>query len=70
MTNSSFPPGWDEDRVRKVLDHYEAQSPEQAVAEDEAAYEEQTESIVKVPTGLLPAIRELIGKYQSHDTGS
>ncbi len=40
------------------------------MAEDEAAYEEQTESIVKVPTGLLPAIRELIGKYQSHDTGS
>ena len=70
MTDSSFPPGWDEDRVRKVLEHYESQSQEQAVAEDEAAFEELTESVVKVPTGLLPAIRELIGKYQSQDTSN
>ncbi len=35
-----FPPGWDEERVRRVLEHYEAQSEEEAVAEDEAAYED------------------------------
>ena len=34
-----FPRGWDEERVRKVLTHYENQSDDQAVAEDEAAYE-------------------------------
>ena len=34
-----FPPGWDEQRVRAVLEHYEAQTEEEAVAEDEAAYE-------------------------------
>ena len=36
MNGSTFPPGWDEERVRRVLDHYEAQSEEEAVAEDEA----------------------------------
>jgi len=37
MTQSKFPPGWDEDRVRRVLEHYERQSDDEAVAEDEAA---------------------------------
>jgi hypothetical protein len=34
-----FPAGWDEQSVRAVLEHYEAQTEEDAVAEDEAAYE-------------------------------
>jgi len=34
-----FPAGWDEQRVRAVLEHYETQTEEEAVAEDEAAYE-------------------------------
>ncbi len=36
---SKFPPGWDEARVKRVLEHYEAQSEEEAVAEDEASFE-------------------------------
>jgi hypothetical protein len=32
-----FPPGWDEERVRRVIDHYLRQLPEAQVAEDEAA---------------------------------
>lgn len=30
-----FPPGWDEQRVREVLDHYENQNEEEAAAGDE-----------------------------------
>ena len=30
-----FPKGWDEKRVSRLLDHYETQSEEEAVAEDE-----------------------------------
>jgi hypothetical protein len=33
----TFLPGWDEQRVRRVLGHYEAQTEEEAGAEDEAA---------------------------------
>src|SRR5204863_406290 len=36
---SQFPPGWDEARVRRVLEHYEAQSDEEAVAEHDASDE-------------------------------
>jgi hypothetical protein len=32
-----FPPGWNE---RRVVDHYESQTEEEAVAEDEAAIED------------------------------
>lgn len=64
MSQSRFPEGWDEQRVRDVLAHYETQTDEEAVAEDEAAYEDQTESIVAVPVELVPAVRELIAKHK------
>jgi hypothetical protein len=32
-----FPPGWDEERVQKVLARYETQTDDEAVAEDEVA---------------------------------
>ncbi len=31
---SEFPAGWDEPKVRKVLEHYENQTEEEATAED------------------------------------
>ncbi len=39
MTENRFPPGWDEERVRRVLEHYEQRSDEEAVAEDEERYD-------------------------------
>ncbi|MFY9342605.1 MAG: hypothetical protein WAT39_08950 [Planctomycetota bacterium] len=62
MKQSSFPPGWDEARVRRVLGHYEGQSDVEAVAEDEAAFESASHTAVEVPIELLPAVRELIAK--------
>ncbi|OGW52669.1 MAG: hypothetical protein A2Z46_02540 [Nitrospirae bacterium RBG_19FT_COMBO_55_12] len=62
MKKSKFPPGWDEERVKRVLDHYEAQSEEEAVAEDEAAYEKPGQTFMEVPTDLVPVVRELIAK--------
>jgi hypothetical protein len=40
-----FPPGWDEERVLRVLDHYEQQAEEEAVAEDEIACEGEKETV-------------------------
>jgi hypothetical protein len=58
-----FPPGWDEQRVRAVLEHYEAQTEEEAVAEDEAAYEDSAQTFMEVPKELVPKVRELIAKH-------
>ncbi len=65
MTNSTFPPGWDEKRVRAVLDHYEKQTEMEAVAEDEAAYEDSSYTIMEVPKELVPKVRDLIAKKAS-----
>lgn len=37
MTDVRFPVGWDDERVRRVLEHYETQSDEEAIADDETA---------------------------------
>jgi hypothetical protein len=65
MKQTRFPPGWDEERVKKVLAHYELQSENEAVAEDEAAYEAPDQTIMEVPTDLVPAVRQLIAKRRS-----
>ena len=65
MNQPKFPPGWDEERVRRVLQHYEAQSDEQAVAEDEAAYESISITVMEVPVELVPEVRDLIAKRQA-----
>ena len=62
MSNNQYPPGWDEDRIRRVLDHYEVQTDEEAVAEDEAAFEATTHTAMDVPVELVPAVRDLIAK--------
>ncbi len=62
MKQSKFPRGWDEERVRRVLAHYEQQNEEEAVAEDEASFNDTTQTVMEVPKELVPAIRELIAK--------
>ena len=57
---TKFPPGWDEERVRRVLHHYESLSEDEAVAEDEAAFEDSTETVMTVPKELASAVRALI----------
>ena len=61
-SSRKFPRGWDEKRVRKVLEHYENQTEEEAVAEDEAAYQAEGQTVMIVPTKLVPAIRQLLGR--------
>lgn len=57
-----FPTGWDEKRVSRVLEHYESQSEDEAVAEDEAAYEDIDKTFIEIPNELIPIVRELIAK--------
>ena len=64
MKQSRFPPGWDAERVRRVLAHYKWQSEEQAVAEDESAFEALGQTVMEVPTEIVAAIRDLIAKHK------
>ncbi len=60
MADNPFPPGWDEARVKRVLSHYEQQAEDEAIAEDEAAYEQTTSTFMQIPIDLVPAVRSLI----------
>lgn len=62
MKKNRFPKGWDEGRVKRILDHYENQIEDEAVTEDEAAWEDTTHTFIEVPNELVPAVRELIAK--------
>lgn len=66
--SSKFPKGWDENRVAAVLDHYESQTEDEAVAEDEAAYDQDGQTIMEVPSEIVPKVREMIAKLPK--TGS
>jgi hypothetical protein len=65
MKQPKFPEGWDEERVRRVLEHYEAQTDEEAVAEDESAYESTTHTAMDIPVELVPQVRELLAKKRA-----
>jgi len=62
MKQNKYPSGWNERKVRKVLKHYESQTEEQAIAEDEAAYELRDQTVMVVPKKLVPEITKLIAK--------
>ena len=65
MKPPHFPEGWDEERVRRVLEHYDNQSDEEAVAEDEASYESTTHTAMEIPVELVPQVRELLAKRRA-----
>ena len=65
MKQTGFPLGWDEEKVQKVLEHYEEQTEEEATTEDEAAFENPDQTFIQVPNELVPAVRELIARHQT-----
>ena len=50
--------------MQKVLAEYESQTEEEAVAEDDAAYDESTQTMIEVPKALVPVVREPIAKHK------
>jgi hypothetical protein len=61
MSQPEFPAGWSEKKVRGVLAHYEEQSEDDALLEDEAGIA-PSETVMNVPYDLVPKVRELIAK--------
>ncbi len=57
-----FPPGWDEERVRQIIERYESQTEDEAVAEDEAAFALEGHTVMTIPHHRVPAVRELLAE--------
>lgn len=48
----------------RVIDHYESQTEDEAVAEDEAELESSDVTVMNIPLALVPAVRELLAKHR------
>jgi hypothetical protein len=64
MKGQKFPPGWDEDRAREVLAHYEEQTEDEQFAEIETAREAECMTMMEIPTELVPEVRALLARKQ------
>jgi hypothetical protein len=62
LKKQKLPRGWTEKKVRNVLEHYENQTEEEQIAEHEAAYQAAGQTMMGVPTELVPAVRKLIAR--------
>ena len=65
MKATRFPAGWNEATVRRVLEHYEAQTEMEAVAEDEASFRQRGQTVMVVPKRRVPEITRLIQRHRS-----
>lgn len=59
---NEYPKGWTEARIRRVIEHYDSQTDEEAAAEIEAGLARTT---MEVPIALVPVVRKLIAKRRS-----
>ena len=59
-----FPPGWDERKVRAVIQHYEQLTDEELAREIESAPEVCGETLMSVPAELVPTVQKLIARRQ------
>jgi hypothetical protein len=62
---NKYPKGWDRERVQAVIAHYENQSDDEAIAEDEAAYHNAGFTMMAIPVELVPRVQKMIGKRAS-----
>lgn len=62
MNQQKFPPGWNEERVRQVIVHYENETEDEQFAEIEAACEAEGTTMMVIPMDLAPEVRALIAR--------
>lgn len=64
MKESNFPKRRDAEKVLRLIRYDDEQTEDEAIAEDEAAFEDQNQTVTEVPSDLVPAVRALIAKQQ------
>jgi hypothetical protein len=65
MKKQRLPKGWTEEQIRKLAEHHDSLTEEQQAAEIEAALLDENETVMVVPTELVPQIVKLINKRKT-----
>jgi hypothetical protein len=62
MKKQRLPQGWTEKRIRALAAHHDLQNEEEQAAEIEAAMSSKDQTVIVVPTDLVPEIQALIAR--------
>jgi hypothetical protein len=62
MKKQRLPRGWTEKRIRELANHHDRQTEEEQAAEIEGALSAKDQTLMMVPTALVPAIQALIAR--------
>ena len=62
MKKQRLPKGWTQERIRKLAEYHDNLSEEEQAAEIVAGLTEDNQTVMVVPTVLVPAIVKLISK--------
>jgi hypothetical protein len=65
MNEKRFPPGWDSQRVKELIEHYESQTEDEEFADIEAVRGAADITLMAIPTELVPQVRALLARKQS-----
>jgi len=57
-----YPKGLNRKKVQALIDHYENQSDDEAIAEAEAAYADKSTTMMQIPKELVPKVQKLLAK--------
>jgi hypothetical protein len=64
MNEQRFAKGWDEQRVKQLIAELDARTDEESIAADEAATDGEKQTVITVPSALLPEIRRLLASHK------
>lgn len=65
MNEQRFPKGWDEQRVKQLLAELDTRTDDEWLAADEATDAADDQTVISVPTSLLPEIRRLLAAHKT-----
>jgi hypothetical protein len=65
MKKQRLPKGWTEERIRKLAEYHDNMTEDEQAAEIEAALNDDDQTVMVVPTELVPAITKLINKKRA-----
>ena len=61
---NKYPRGWNRKKVQELMNYYENQSEDEAVAEAKAAFNDTRETVMLVPCELVSQVQTLLANHR------
>lgn len=65
MKKQKLPKGWTEDQIRELAEYHDNLSETEQAAEIEAAFADKSQTLISVPSELVPEVMKLINKKRT-----